>query len=93
MPSDYTESSVIRKDFRRSKVDPQIAKPKGKHNSKKKYKVVIKDHTWRFIIEDEREPCDWTIGKYITLKSAEQALKANLQNTYYKEFKIVIEEI
>jgi len=90
MTSEWDESRVRRKDFRRSKSDPEIpTKRKRQFKAKKNFKVVIKDHVWGF----NQEPQDWIVGKYEKLEAAQQACKSYKNKSHYSTFEIVIEEL
>ncbi len=92
MSSDWKESAIERKDFRRSKTDPQIPKKQRKTKTKKLFKVVVKDHIFDWIMTSS-EPKDWVLGKYRNINSAKQALSAYKRQSFYNTFEIVIEEI
>ena len=88
--SDWKQSAIDRKDFRRSKTGPEVPKKVGTRKKKKPFKVVIKDHVWSW--NNNRKPSDWNVGNYKKYSDAEKAVKHYKTVKWYKDFEIVIEE-
>ena len=89
MSSDWKESSLKKRDFQHQKSEPEIPKHKKKANKKKHTHVLIAKNYkwWNGRVED------WKLGKYETLKGAEQALQQYSHSWLNNKCDLVIEEI
>ncbi len=88
---DWDEERVNRKNFRRSKDQPEIAKHRGqnKKGQKKKFKLVVKNWKWSHNVKRE----DYVLGKYERRVQAEQARQNQQTDYFWKECELKIEEI
>jgi len=88
--SDWKQSAIDRKDFRRSKEQPEIPKKRKSKKRKNRYRLVVKNFSFGLPSD---EPSDYVLGAFVKRESAEQALQNQQQDLLWKNYKIEIEEI
>lgn len=87
--SDWKERAIKRRDFRSSKTDPEIAKPKKKKNGKHTHKLIIEEFAWL-----SHRKKDYVFGKYRSKAAAEDAMKQKTNDSgFWGKYKMRVEEI